>query len=84
MTNARAQTVYVWSWKKFAQDFLELYGQKTKKQKKQPNVFASVIVAFIIIFIAAQILGAVNNFIENKYLLEKYKGANVVVYSNIG
>ena len=95
MTKENIQNTFAWGWKKFAGDFLELYGQEQNpariaaqsvaggKKSSQKSVVASIIVAFLIVFITAQALNFVNNFVENKYLLEKYKGANVIIYSNI-
>jgi len=84
MNLENAQTLS-WGWKRFANDFLELYGKEKKQKKENPKGFiASIILSFLIIFIAAQTLGFVYNLVENNALLEEYKGANVIVYSNIG
>jgi len=84
MTLENTQSL-AWGWKKFTNDFLELYG-KEKKQKtdKSKGFIASIILSFLIILISAQALGFIYSFVENRALLEEYKGANVIVYSNIG
>jgi len=84
MTNEHAQTL-TWGWKKFADEFLELYGKEKKQKKESPKGFImSIVLSFLIIFITAQTLGFVYTFVENQSLLEMYKGANVILYSNIG
>jgi len=84
MTTENAQSL-TWGWKKFADEFLELYGKEKKQKKENPKGFiASIILSFLIIFIAAQTLGFAYNVVENQSLLEEYKGANIIVYSNIG
>lgn len=71
-----------------------LYNARDKNQEskpraitgrdKQKSIVGSIVVAFLIVYIAAQTLGLINNFIETNALLEFYKGANVILYSNIG
>ena len=80
MTNEEIQKS-VWSWKAFSQDFLQF---KQSQQKSQKNIVASLLVAFFIVLISAQILGFANSVYNEQMLLEKYKNVNVVLYSNIG
>ncbi|PIT93627.1 hypothetical protein COU00_03300 [Candidatus Falkowbacteria bacterium CG10_big_fil_rev_8_21_14_0_10_43_11] len=80
--NEKTKNIFTWGWRRFSSDWLEL--EKNKQKQSTKSVVLSVAAAFFIVVFSAQALGWVNNLVEQKYLLEKYKNANVILYSNIG
>lgn len=80
--NKTTKNIFNWSWRRFSQDFLEIENKKQKQSTK--SVVLSVVIAFFIVLFSAQTLALVNDAVENKYLMQKHKNANVILYSNIG
>jgi len=78
----KKQIKFNWSWRRFSENVLELKSNKRKQSPK--SVILSVTAAFLIVLFSAQILGAINNTVMSRHLLDTNRDARVLVYGNIG
>lgn len=80
MNSQYGQNILVWSWRYFNKDIVR-HHTKTKVKEAKNNVIMSLLIAFVIIIISAQLLGLINNFFIQEQMQLKYQDMSVLLYS---